>query len=335
MCACAGGLNDGGVCQDDADCEGWPCWCEGTCGGMRCSNDPTQECEKDMDCGAQCRASETLCTADGDCPLGICSLHLDVTCMSDDDCDWDCWVDGVKTGIDCPPGDDAYCENNQQVGCDPGTEICICLKEESCILHDVCEPIHECTAYGDPCGQGTSGLMEQRCVQLDEEVPVVTGTACIGNEDPACLGCSATGSPCASHADCRSFCERSGNWDCGEDEDCPLVCSGLPHEPCATQGSTAECTSGSCEFQECIVQLCEESCEEVYRCYDTVDQECTTRECYSDADCGTGDLCNGLCDASCGLGECDISVNEVPDPQCGLDGSCETCMGAVEPPPPV
>ena len=28
-----------------------PAWCEGTCEGKRCRNDPTQECEKDMDCG--------------------------------------------------------------------------------------------------------------------------------------------------------------------------------------------------------------------------------------------------------------------------------------------
>jgi len=285
-----------------------------------------------MDCGAACVASGEPCTSDDDCPLEVCSLHQNMPCLTDDDCDWDCWVDGMKTGVDCPPGDDAYCEVNPLVDCDPNTDFCICLKEESCVLSDACAPSGECA----PSGQGLNcevndlGMARQKCIdKSNSEFPP---DFCYLDAD--CTGCSETGDPCEEDADCRSFCEHTGDWDCTEDADCPLVCQSPPYNPCTTN---ADCLGNDCDEQTCVLQICAETCDTVGKCWDPTTGSCTNVTCYTDSECELAAPADEnwtcTCDYDCGLGYCDISVAEPPDSQCGAGGPCESCVEGGQPPP--
>jgi hypothetical protein len=329
--------DDTTLCRDSSDCDsGNPCCFAGTCGGgpKFCSNDPTQECEEDMDCGGACVASGEPCTSADDCPLEVCSLHQNMPCLTDDDCDWDCWVDGMKTGIDCPPGDDAYCEVNPLVDCDPNTEFCICLKEESCVLSDACAPSGECVPSGQglDCEANDLGMARQKCIDKSNSEATATSRSCYLDAD--CAGCSETENPCEEDADCRSFCQHTGDWDCTEHADCPLVCQSPPYNPCTTN---ADCPGNDCDEQTCVLQICAETCDTVGKCWDPTTGSCTNVTCYTDSECElaapAGENWTCTCDYDCGLGSCDISVAEPPDSQCGAGGPCESCVEGGQPPP--
>jgi hypothetical protein len=258
------------------------------------------------------------CQSDADCatPLvcdttnGLCRRMQGDTCSQDSDC---------ITGTSCSTG---VCRG------DFGTA---CTNDASCVPPGKCGTLTTCTTVDQPCPNGVS----------DCTMPGLDSTMA------KCF--LATGSACASDADCSSpvTCDLSTNLcsialcglapgqlcntstDCTFDEVCDSFvkpnseCRLQPRRPCT---STTQCEQGATCSTTCSNRPCTQDSD----CFSSefcAEKNCISQVCTQDSDCTTALGANWNCVLdSTSVGRCVSNGTDCPN---SCDDIQQSCAGSI------
>lgn len=352
---CLGGCPDRACAATAPNC-GPDGICFGACAGnAECVNPALPNCDASTGlCQAKCPtaacpAALPNCGSDGVC-FGVCASNTDCTDPETPNCDGATGLcQGKCPATACPAGlpnctsagtcfgactISADCIDPAAPNCDPATGLCAaqCTSNSNC--PDASLP--NCGAGGICVGPCTSHagctLASAPNCELDPAAADVglCGPACAGNVDctsaafPNCD--STTGqclAPCVSAADCPTNASKCD------------TATGLCFAPECLADSACSPPSTVCEAFKCVTGCASHAdCPASERC-DLVDSSnlnhCEPRDCTSDADCATGQVCDtdGLVTPT-GGGYCVAGCKS--DYDCGQLGyDCDTSTGRCSP----
>ena len=293
----------GAPCDAHSDCISG--WCVESGEGKVCTTPCIEECPDGWMCEAVAGPTPDvvfLCVPDDTPPpTGAC-------CKSDTDCD-----EGTVCTLSDPEGAQGTCELAPSAG--------ECWKDSDC------GPSGEC--FGEmicPCGALCFGVKTGKCIIGGEgccessadcdglAVCVPTGDGMGACEQPPKLG------ECWTDADCPAGLSCNGALTCPCDMDCsdvaPGICTGFVDGCCLTD---AHCDDG---------KVCATPVGETGTCQAAAPEG----ECWSNADCGKGLVCNGAqtcgCEAECK----NIAPGDCEAPSCPGDVLCLDAAPVCAPP---
>jgi hypothetical protein len=294
---CARGCRDSSTCPEGQLCVNGNCSTQSAQCSSRCDCDPGEICKD----GA-CQSPGASCTTKDDCPRGPADRCEAYQCNGFSRQCFDPDPQPCAAAADCAG----------RPGC-TGTSICTCTSAGACVPDVVCTPQDERTTCGTGnfCdGTGRCQALTQ-CTQPSDCAPGLTCNNGSGvcERPQACTSSTQCGPPPATFCDATTgFCAIPNCINQGTTCSNGLVCS-QGSGRCVTPGGAA-CTNDS-------------ACQPSEYC-DIADQVCRTG-CRSNADCASGQNCNGahVCvGGGGGGGNGDAQFGEL----CTDDADCQAPM---------
>ena len=259
-----------------------------------------QCCESDANCAASAPYCDPQKHACASCPYACCTA---ADCKDRGTCD-------AQTHA-CACASDAECTSPGASYCDPKTRACEACPFGCCGAKDcanqpgggICDPTsHACVACETNADCGflpfTPNVCDPKshsCVDCVKDADCTnplfpTGKYC--NPAETCVECLNDGQCATGHCSATGFCVCLADGDCGGGGRTCHTASGVCDE-CAVDsqcgGTTPYCGTDKQGIKTCGQCATNAQCTGGTHC---LDQICTTKECFTNDDCGTIAVCN-------------------------------------------